>query len=220
MVIIIMYLTEIWKVLNFMLKKQDTSKSLPSRAKAVFKRILDQALNKPIENTPSTDYSWIADEIKKELTAGLRRDFLSYLLKRLNVWYEAQLDQNCNFQLGVFYLQITYFLYTLQFDNLIIPHTEDSALLKVEMPYAIIDSFTAETLPAEVREIISYLIYKNDLKIIFKWKEYVHLSSPKIQKIEEKIDRWFNKPPGISKEEMQKYTQLKQAYLLMQSLLT
>ncbi|EHY66324.1 hypothetical protein NERG_01020 [Nematocida ausubeli] len=200
-------------------KKQDIHTSVPRRAKCAVKQILDQALQKKGAQKEETDYSWISDEVKKLQTPGMRRDLLACMFKRINNWYEMQIDKNCSLQIGIFYLKITYFLYTLQFDSSIFPLCEDGTLLKVEMSYTIIESLSAEPLPKEMQEIISYLIYKNDLRIVLKWKEHMHLANPEIQQIEENIDSWFNSSPSINQEAMQEYMKLKHAYLVMQSLL-
>ncbi|KAI5189468.1 hypothetical protein NEMIN01_0531 [Nematocida minor] len=199
-------------------KDENARKSLPNRANNIIKRILEQAMAGQQSSTEPSDYSWVAGEIQKEQTSNVKRDLLANLFKRLNSWYEKQLDKNRSAQLSVFYLHVVYMLYTLQFDSSIIPLADDSKLLKIEMSYTIFDSFKDGALSKDAEEIISYLIYKKDLKIVLKWEEYKHISSREIQKAEEEVESFFE----ISEsniEAMNDYIKSKQAYLVMQSLL-
>ncbi|KAH9385364.1 uncharacterized protein NEMAJ01_0260 [Nematocida major] len=202
-------------------KKWGTQDSLPSRARAITKRIIEQALNveNPL-NPQNGSYFWVSELIKKEPTSTLRRDLQQHISKQISAWYEKQMCKSRNQKVSIFYMQIMYFLYAIQFDTDMCAAPEESSLLKVEMSYATLVSLASNNIPKEIEEILAYLIYKKDLRIIMKWDEYVHMSSPEIRKAEEILDKYFSAVPSKkTKEALQKYTQAVNAYLVMQSIL-
>lgn len=196
------------------------SDSLPSKARVIIKRIIEQATEESAEKRENSNYAWVSEEIKKEPTSNIRRDLISHLLRRLNAWYEEKIDKNEDLHLGIFYLQITYFLYALQFDDLIMRKKDTKKTLKIEISYTILNSLSLNSLSPETEEILSYLIYKNDLKIVLKWEEYRHISNRSIHNIENTIEDWLISATETSTDKaMQEYTNAKGAYLVMQTLL-
>lgn len=193
-------------------------KTLYTKANQIIKRILEQALPEDAIESVSNDYSWIKEEIQKEGSNSLKRELLSYLLKKLSSWYEKQYRKRESSHLSVIYVHMIYFLYCLQMDKSVIPYSEDGERIKIRMSYEIIESLRMEILPEETRKIISYLISKGDIEIFLIWEEYKHITNKEISKTEEEVERFFR----VSKtniEGMEEYEKSKQAYLVMQSLL-
>lgn len=197
---------------------ENNCKSLPNRARDIIKRIIEQAMPEKASPGINNDYTWVAAEVQKEHSNNVRRELLSNLFKRLNSWYEKQLQKRFSSYLSIFYLHVVYFLYCLQLDKSVISYPDNRSLLKVEMSYEIIESFKASMLPIEAKEILSYLIYRKDLRINITWEEYRHITNREMNKAEEKIENFF-KISETNIQGVKEYTKSKQAYLVMQSLL-
>ncbi|OAG32158.1 hypothetical protein NEDG_02077 [Nematocida displodere] len=195
-----------------------TGKSASARAKTLFEKIMTQARGSSPEDPSGTGYIWVCDEIRVQPTLSRRIEHISFTIQHLTLWYEKTLEENIDPSLGVFFVQITYFLYSLQFEPTVMLETLTDTVVKIEIRFSTLSIVVEHCLTLDTRKLLRHLIYKQDLKLIILWKEYLHIHNQKLHDLERAMEEAF----GISKTNspaMQEYIREKQAYLVMDSFL-
>lgn len=192
-------------------------KSMVARSKEVVKRIIKQALGLDAKEE-SDEYIWVCQEVQKESKMGKGVEFLQSLIRNLGAWYEEHLETDFNKSVGIFYVRMAHFLYTMQYKPMYLLEEVSASLLKIEMPYLVFTFLTEYCLVDDVRDILGEMIDEESLIVVFSWKEYRYAKSKKCKVAEETLKRLFLPESAISPV-LQHYYREKEAFIDIESLM-
>lgn len=202
------------------MEKKEVKGGVTGRAKAVFKRILEQAsAARGREDARDLEYIWICDEVKKERHLQKKLCFLTALIEQLNRWYKKYYERTNDIETGVFVLQMLHFLYHIQFEKKYMEHDVHIGSIQIEMSYLVFMALVKDSCNPNIRSILYYLVQRGAIKVVIAWDEYVYITDSRYQVLNSKIDYIFSSDSPQMINAKEKYIKEKDAYTFMQSLM-